>query len=245
MSLSFFSRLLFRERQAQSPQTSPTTSATQPSHKDNSEPKTDAKTEEQQSLKHESSASEEIQSKSTDPVSTDEPMDTQPPASDIIAEPDDEQPKSKLTSRPHSSHTSPKQSSISTNQATASTTMGGASSDEDLPYFPAHPISYFPDEAASMAPGQPPQQRQQQTGPRSIFDREISLYSISEDDVSLMPTLELFQVSVTASTTRGDVVKGHHCKMMFFFFFPQFTVSSSGCRYASAKEHSTFSTKSI
>ena len=151
---------------------------------------------------HGSHTSEEIQSKPTNPVSTDEPMDTQLPTSDVIAEPDDEQPKSKLTSHPHGSHTSSKQSSSLTNQVTVSTTVGGASSEEDLPYFPAHPISYFPEEVESAAARQPPQQRQQQMmGPRSIFDREVSLYTVSEDDTSLMPTLESFQVGVTTAHT--------------------------------------------
>lgn len=187
----FFGRLLFRERQTQIPQTSQS-AATQALHKDTSEIKMGGKPEEKLSLMHESSTLEENQSKPSHPASTDEPMETQPAT---VAEPDDEQPKSKLTSRPLGSHTSSNQSSISTNQTTVSTTVGGTSSDEDLPYFPARPISYFPEEAessASAAARQPPQM-----GPRSIFDREVSLYAISEDEPSLMPTLESFQVGVT------------------------------------------------
>ena len=127
-------------------------------------------------------------------------METQPATDNkIVPEPDDddddEQPKSKLTSCPHgSSHASSNQSSVSTNQMAASTTttVGGATSDDDLPYFPAHPISYFPEEAESSASSarQPPPR----VGPRSIFDREVSLYAISEDEPPLMPTLESFQV---------------------------------------------------
>ena len=189
--LFFFGRLLFRERQTQIPQTSQS-AATQALHKDTSEIKTGGKPEEKLSLMHESSTLEENQSKPSHPASTDEPMETQLAT---VAEPDDEQPKSKLTSCPLGSHTSSNQSSILTNQTTASTIVGGTSSDEDLPYFPAHPISYFPEEAessASAAARQPPQM-----GPRSIFDREVSLYAISEDEPSLMPTLESFQVGVT------------------------------------------------
>ena len=202
--------MLFRERQIQIPQTA----ATQALHKDSSEIKTD-KPEEQSLLMHESSTTDEKQPNATDPTSNNEPMETQPAADGVVAETDDkqvtshshgshvssnaesddEQPKSKLASHPHGSHTSSNQPSILTNQTAASTIVGGASSDEDLPYFPAHPISYFPEEvesSASAAARQPPQ-----VGPRSIFDREVSLYAISEDEPSLMPTLESFQVGVT------------------------------------------------
>lgn len=195
--------MLFRERQTQIPQTVQSTS-TQPLHGDTSEIKTDSKPPEQLSSMNESSTSEENQSKRTDPASTDEPMETQPATDNkIIPEPDDddnddEQPKSKLTSHPHGSlHVSSNQSSVSTNQMTSSTTtttttVGGASSDDDLPYFPAHPISYFPEEAESSVSSarQPPPR----VGPRSIFDREVSLYAMSEDEPPLMPTLESFQV---------------------------------------------------
>ncbi len=187
-------RLLFRERQTQIPQTDQPT-ATEALHRDTSEIKMDTKSEEQLSSMHEGSTSEENQSKCTDSASTDEPMETQPATDDkIIAEPDDdEQPKSKLTARPHGSHTDSTQSNISTNQMSASTTVGGVSSDEDLPYFPAHPISYFPEEAESSASASVARQPSR-AGPRSMFDREISLYAISEDEPALMPTLESFQV---------------------------------------------------
>lgn len=187
-------RLLFRERQTQVAHTGQST-ATQP---ESSEIKTDSKPEEQVPSMRESSTSSENQSQSTNQASTDEPMETLPATDDNvnIAEPDDkdEQPKSKLTSQPHGSHAGSSQSSISTNRTTASADVGGASGDEDLPYFPAHPISYFPEEAessASAAARQPPR-----VGPRSMFDREVSLYAISEDEPSLMPTLESFQVCV-------------------------------------------------
>ena len=191
----FLGRLLFRERQIQIPQTVQP-AATQALHRDTSELKTtDSKPEEQLSSMHEGTTVEENQSKCTDPASTDEPMETQPITDDkIITEPldDDEQPKSKLTSR-SDSYAGSNQSSTLTNQTAVSTTVGGVSSDEDLPYFPAHPISYFPEEAESSASAavarQPPW-----AGLRSMFDHEVPLYAISEDEPSIMPTLESFQV---------------------------------------------------
>ena len=204
MMLYFFrGRLLFRERQTQIPQTVQP-AATQALHRDTSEIKaTDSKPEEQLSSVHEGSTSEDNRSKYTDPVTTDEPMETQPATDDkVITEPldNDEQPKSKLTSS-SGSYAGSNQSSISTNQTAASSTVGGASSDEDLPYFPAHPISYFPEEAESSASAavarQPPR--------RSMFDHEVPLYAISEDEPSLMPTLESFKVRIIISRCDYDV----------------------------------------
>ena len=210
----FLGRLLFRERQTQIPQTVQP-AATQALHSDTSEIKaTDSKPEEQLSSVHEGSTLEDNQSKHTDPVTTDEPMETQPATDNkVITRPDDdEQPKSKLTS--HSgSYAGSNQSSISTNQTAASSTVGGASSDEDLPYFPAHPISYFPEEAESSASAavarQPPR--------RSMFDHEVPLYAISEDEPSLMPTLESFKVRICICTCRCDFTK---CRFLSFLQFP-------------------------
>lgn len=212
--------MLFRERQAQIPQTAQP-AATQALHRDTSEVKaTDSKPEEQLSSMHEDSTLEENQSKCTDPVTTDEPMETQPATDDkVVTEPldNDEQPKSKLTS--HSgSYTSSNQSSISTNQTAVSSTVGGASSDEDLPYFPAHPISYFPEEAESSASAavarQPPR--------RSMFDHEVPLYVISEDEPSVMPTLESFQVRTCIYVHVGVTL----LKLMSFSFLSAVSPSS-------------------
>ena len=194
--LLFFGRLLFRERRAQLSQVSQSTGAL-PSQEDTSEVMADTsiKTDDQPSVL-ESGTSVENQSKpTTSSASTDEPMEAQSAAD--IAEPDDEQPKSKLSPQPYvGPHASSNQSSISTNQTTASSSAGGATSDEDLPYFPAHPISYFQEEMESAAARQPLQR--QPMGPRSIFDHQVSLYAISEDEPLSMPTLEPFQVCVTA-----------------------------------------------
>ena len=122
-----------------------------------------------------------------------EPMEPQAAA-------DNEQPKSKPTAVPRSSQAKSSQSSISKPSQSGQTrstgsTLGGARDEEEMPYFPAHPISYFPEDEGSSATVTA---QAQQAGPFSIFGQQFSLYAISEDDPTMyVPTLENFQVSST------------------------------------------------
>ena len=187
-----YERLLFRERRTPLPQVSQSTDALL-AQKGTSEVARDTESKEPSSVDENYKVDTSLpldnsRSKSPDPASNDEPMETQP-ATDS-AKVDDEQPKSKLSSLPRGSHATPKQSNISTNQTTASS-VREASNDEELPYFPAHPISYFPQETDSASTSA---RRPQQTGPTSMFDKLFSLYAVSEDEVPLQPSLEFFQV---------------------------------------------------
>ena len=118
---------------------------------------------------------------------------------------DNEQPKSKLTTAtPHSSQAKSSQSSASEpsqsgQSRSTGSTVGGARDEEEMPYFPAHPISYFPEDAGSSATVMAQEPPPQQAGPFSIFGQQLSLYAISEDDPTMyVPTLEHFQVSSKA-----------------------------------------------
>lgn len=130
--------------------------------------------------------------KSEDLVSEqEEAMETQPGS-------DDEQPKRKPTAATatHRANTASRQTGISDPSQAGQTglstsTMGRTSYDADIPYFPAHPISYFPDDDSSSASARPPQRAQ----PASIFDSQFSLFSIAEDGpVMGVQTLEPFAV---------------------------------------------------
>ena len=135
--------------------------------------------------------------------SDDQQMETLPSQT---AEDDNEQPKSKPSSgapsssrimeTSQSSVPKPSQSSQTGSAAASSTaTTGGDSSEIDIPYFPAHPFSYFSDDSESSATvdAKPPPPKR--TGPVSMFDNVFSLYAISEDEPSLQaPAFESFQV---------------------------------------------------
>ena len=125
-----------------------------------------------------------------------EAMETQPGS-------DDEQPKRKTTAATYKTNTESKQTGVSDPSQASQTglstsTMGSTSDDADIPYFPAHPISYFPDDdssssSASARPS-PPQ-------PASIFDSQFSLFSIAEDGpVVGVQTLEPFAVGDVESS---------------------------------------------
>lgn len=216
--------MLYRERQTQLPE--PTEAS--PQHKD-----TPAKVEEEVSRVSSGTPTTEEQStmkgdsaevaKSETAVSEVEPMETQPVQSaDLI---DDEQPKSKLKTVPHGSHgqsnisktSQPRQTTAGVRSSATSAAVGG-DGDDDLPYFPAHPISYFPDDtepSASVAGRQPPHQ---QTKPQSMFDQQFSLFAISEDEPAIL-TLEPFKVSY------NELVKGRRtfCNLLYCVQFPEAT----------------------
>ena len=130
-----------------------------------------------------------------------EPMETHTAAA--VDAGDDDQPRSKLSKAvPYSSQVKSSQSNISTpsqsgQTSSAGSTVRGAGDEEDMPYFPAHPFNYFPDDIKSSASRPPPPQR---IGPVSMFDQQISLYAISEDESSVhVTTLEPFQVGCLMS----------------------------------------------
>ena len=128
-----------------------------------------------------------------------EAMETQPGN-------DDEQPKRKPTAATATrrTNTESRQTSISDPSQASQTglstsTMGRTSDDADIPYFPAHPISYFPDDVSSSSSvsARPPQRAQ----PASIFDSQFSLFSIAEDGpVVGVQTLEPFAVGDVESS---------------------------------------------
>ena len=180
----FTFRLLFRERQAQGSQ--PEEVAQQ------EEVPADVKTEssggETEAQTKQEDVSEEVKLK-TVTLSEDQPMETE----------DDEQPKSKpkaVTQTGPSSQSGNSVSSKTGQTGSTDSTAGGASGDVDMPYFPAHPISYFPDdvESSASAAARPPPARL--SAPVSMFDQQFSLFDIDENGPPLqVPTLEPFKVS--------------------------------------------------
>lgn len=175
-------RLLFRERHTQASEVDSNQSL------QNKTTPTEVKTE---SIFINSGSAED---RLTQKGSAEEPMETQAAA-------DDEQPKSKLKAVPHSSQTKSSQSSVSNIRqsgqiSSTGSSVGGARDEEEMPYFPAHPISYFPEDVGSSASVTAQAPPPQQSGPFSIFDHQSSLYAISEDDPTIyVPILEHFQVS--------------------------------------------------
>ena len=176
-------RLLFRERQSQA---SAAEKVGQPSQQE--EAPADVKMESNDDATEEQTrqegGSEEVKLKIV--PSEDTPMETG----------EDKQPKSKpeaVTQTSKSSQTG----SLIPNQSGQTGLVASTSTGADIPYFPAHPISYFPDDvvesSASAAAQPPPPQR---TGPVSIFDQQFSLFAIEEDGPPLqVPALEPFKVS--------------------------------------------------
>ena len=137
-----------------------------------------------------SGGSEEVRSKRHG-SGQDELMETHPPS-------DDEQLKRKPTAAARSTSTDTRQTGVpQTSQTSSSTsTENVTSGDTDMPYFPAHPISYFPDDVASSSSASACPPQSQWAKPVSIFDSQFSLFSIAEDGPPAhVPTLEPFAVS--------------------------------------------------